>query len=148
MMMQWKDYSLHCGILWCLLRMMFWVVKGKYITTGSWRIGSALSHWWIDAISAIVIGCRLASIKAMNTTLGIRMPVGRTCLAIPLSASRRLLPPCGAPRGHIWQCAPRYKIQSVRVRACVRACVRAGGRAGGRACVREYRQSSWIPILP
>ena len=55
MMMQWKDYSLHCGILWCLLRMMFWVVKGKYITTGSWRIGSALSHWWIDAISAIML---------------------------------------------------------------------------------------------
>ena len=77
MMMQWKDYGLHCGILWCLLRMMFWIVKGKYITTGLWRIGSALSHWWIDAISAIVIGYRLASIKAMNTTLGIRMPVGR-----------------------------------------------------------------------
>ena len=49
--------------------------KGKVL--GLWRIGSALSHWWIDAISAIVIGCRLASIKAMNTNLRIRMPVGR-----------------------------------------------------------------------
>ena len=49
--------------------------KGKVL--GLWRIGSALSHWWIDAISAIVIGCRLASIKAMNTTLGLRMPVSR-----------------------------------------------------------------------
>ena len=38
---------------------------------------SALSHWWIDTISAIVISYRLASIKAINTTLGIRMPVGR-----------------------------------------------------------------------
>ena len=53
MMMQWKDYGLHCGILWCLLRMMFLVVKGKYITTASWGIGPALSHWWVDAISAI-----------------------------------------------------------------------------------------------
>ena len=49
-------------------------VESLWSTLRDWRIGSVLSHWWIDAISAIVIGCRLATIKAMNTTLGIRMP--------------------------------------------------------------------------
>ena len=114
MMMQWKDDGLHCGILWCLLRMMFWVVKGKYITTGSWRIGSALSHWWIDAISAIAIGCRLASIKAMYTTLGIRMLVGRLvrrCDVPRTNGSGHMLIGCSSlfASARIWACAHVFR---------------------------------------
>ena len=56
----------------------------------------------------------------------------RTCLAIALFASRRLLPPSGTPRGHIWQCVPRSKVC---VCVCVRACVRACACVGKCACV-------------
>ena len=47
---------------------------------------------------------------------------GRTCLAIALFASRRLLPPSGAPSGHIWLCVPRSKV-CVCVCVCVCMCV-------------------------
>ena len=57
----------------------------------------------------------------------------RTCLAIALSASR-LLPPSRAPRGHIWECVPRSKVQGVCVCACVRACVCVCVRACVSVC--------------
>ena len=50
---------------------------------------------------------------ALSVDVGRVFGDSRTCHTIALSASRRLLPPSGAPRGHIWQCIPRSKVQSV-----------------------------------
>ena len=58
---------------------------------------------------------------ALSVDVGGVFGDSRTCLAIVLSASRRLMPTSGAPRGNIWQCVPRSKVQDVC--ACVRACV-------------------------
>ena len=60
--------------------------------------------------------------------------------------------PSGAPRGHIWQCVPRSKVQSPRcvcvcvcvcvcARVCVRECEREIERVRGRCKVKKVRQS-------
>ena len=54
--------------------------------------------------------------SVLSVAVGDVFGDSRTCLAIALFASRRLLPPSGAPRGHIWQCIPRSKV-------CVCVCV-------------------------
>ena len=56
---------------------------------------------------------------ALSVDVGGVFGDSRTCLAIALSASRRLLPPSGAPCGHIWQCVQRSKVQSVCVCVCM-----------------------------
>ena len=61
---------------------------------------------------------------ALSVDVGGVFGDSRTCLTIGLSASRRLLPPSGAPRGHIWQCVPRSKVQGVCVCVCVCVCGR------------------------
>ena len=47
----------------------------------------------------------------------------RSCLAIALFASRRLLPPSGAPSGHIWLCVDVCVCVCVCVHVCVCVCV-------------------------
>ena len=61
---------------------------------------------------------------ALSVDVGGVLGDSRTCLAIALSASRRLLLTCGAPSGHIWHCVPRSKVQGPRcVCVCVCVCV-------------------------
>ena len=53
--------------------------------------------------------------SALSVDVGGVFGDSRICHAIALPATRRLLLPGGAPRGHIWECVSRSKV-----RACVR----------------------------